>query len=551
MYRISLEMYILLTVQLIYVLLESDEAQAFQRPLTPPPTYPQPLNLYTQAMGSAKKLLIAVIAIGALALTSCSSPSKQTFPDASNDASTLNWQECNGNFQCATLEVPIDYSDTTLGQFDIAVIRYRDPGQHDRIGSLVINPGGPGVSGIEYARNAQYILSPDVLERYDIVGFDPRGIGASTPIHCLSDAEQDAVLASDPKPDNDAEYTQALSDTQGFIDKCVAKTANLAHFSTADAARDMELLRQALGDKKLNYMGISYGTYLGTLYAQEFPQNVGRFVLDGAIDLTISSDQQSLIQAIAFDQALAHFIADCAQQKNCPLPANATPAFFTDLFTKVAVNPLTITNGQSKRLITEGLVVTGTASALYDDASGWPQLRTAITQALQGDGSGFAKLADAYNGRKTDGTYSNNQNDANIIINCLDWQESRSNDAIRAAVRNFVKAAPVFGPYVAYSSITCNLLSEAIGRTQRSTDQNTVQIKKTATPILIIGTTQDPATPYAWAKGLANYIAGSRLITLKGEGHTGYGRGSACVDDAVDAYLLTGTAPTKNLICTQ
>jgi pimeloyl-ACP methyl ester carboxylesterase len=502
-------------------------------------------------MRSAKKLLIAVIAIGALALTSCSSTTTASFPDAPNDVSTLNWQNCNGNFQCATLKVPIDYSDATLGQFEIAVIRYRDPGQYDRIGSLVINPGGPGVSGIEYARSAQYILSPDVLERYDIVGFDPRGIGASTPIHCLSDAEQDVLFASDPKPDNDAEYAQALSDTQAFIDKCVAKTANLAHFSTENVARDMELLRQALGDKKLNYMGFSYGTYLGTLYAQEFPQNVGRFVLDGAIDLTISSDQQSLIQAIAFDQALAHFIADCAQEKNCPLPANATPAFFTDLFNKVAANPLIITNGESTRFITEGLVVTGTASALYDDVSGWPQLRTAITQALQGDGSGFAKLADGYNGRNSDGTYSDNQNDANIIIDCLDWQESRSNDAIRAAVRNFVKAAPVFGAYVAYSGITCNFLNQAIGNTQITTDQNTVQIRNTATPVLIIGTTQDPATPYAWAKALNNYIAGSRLITLKGEGHTGYGRGSACVDDAVDTYLINGTIPGKNLSCTQ
>ena len=502
-------------------------------------------------MRSAKKLLITAIAIGALALTSCSSPNKQTFPDAPNDVSTLNWQECNGNFQCATLEVPIDYSDATLGQFDIAVIRYRDPGQRDRIGSLVINPGGPGVSGIEYTRSAQYILSPEVLERYDIVGFDPRGIGASTPIHCLSDAEQDNVLASDPKPDNEAEYAQALIDTQSFIDKCVAKTANLAHFSTADAARDMELLRQGLGDKKLNYMGFSYGTYLGTLYAQQFPNNVGRFVLDGAIDPSISIDQQSLIQAVAFDQALANFIADCAQVKNCPLPPNATPAFFTELFNKVAAKPLTITNGESTRLVTESLVVTGTAASLYDDASGWPLLRTAIAQALQGDGSGFAKLADGYNGRNSDGTYSNNQNDANIIIDCLDWQESRSNDVIRAAAAKFAKTAPVFGPYVAYSGITCNLLNKAIGRTQITTDQNTAQIQNTATPILIIGTTQDPATPYAWAKALNNYIVGSRLITMKGEGHTGYGRGSACTDDAVDTYLLTGTIPTKNLTCTQ
>ena len=169
-------------------------------------------------MRGAKKLLIVITAL-ALLLTSCSSTAKQRFPEAPNDTSTLKWTTCHGYFQCATLKVPIDYTDASLGQFDIAVLRYRDPNQHNRIGSLVVNPGGPGVSGVEYALNAQYIVNPDVLERYDIVGFDPRGIGESTPIHCLSNAEQDALFASDPKPDNDAEYAQALLDMQNFVDK--------------------------------------------------------------------------------------------------------------------------------------------------------------------------------------------------------------------------------------------------------------------------------------------------------------------------------------------
>ena len=503
-------------------------------------------------MPSAKKALIALVALGLL-LSGCAATTtaSKPFPTTSNDTSKLAWETCNGNFQCATLKVPIDYTDASRGEFDIAVIRYRDPNQHDRIGSLVINPGGPGVSGIEYALNAEYILNPDVLERYDIVGFDPRGIGRSTPIHCLSDVEQDLLFASDPKPDNDAEYAQTLSDTQSFVDKCLAKTANLEYFSTANAAHDMELLRQGLGEAKLNYMGFSYGTYLGTLYAQQFPNKVGRFVLDGAINPAISTQEQSLVQAIAFDKALANFVTDCHKHKNCPLPKDATSSYFTDLFAKVSANPLTITNGESTRLITESLVVTGTASALYDDASGWPLLRTAIAQAQQGDGSGFAKLADGYNGRNSNGTYSDNQNDANVIIDCLDWQESRSNESIRAAAAQFAKSAPVFGPYVAFSGITCNALNQAFGHTQTTTDKNTAQIRKTATPILIIGTTQDPATPYEWAKALNNYIVGSRLITMKGEGHTGYGRGSACTDDAVDAYLITGTIPAKNLTCIQ
>ena len=385
------------------------------------------------------------------------------------------------------------------------------------------------------------------------MGFDPRGVGKSTAIECLTDSEQDALLSSDPKPDGEAEFAQAITETQSFIDECLAKTPNLSHFSTNDVARDMELLRQNLGDAKLNYIGFSYGTYLGTLYAQDFPEKVGRFVLDGAINPSISNEEQAKVQAIGFDKALTNFMVDCFQNEDCPLPADATTNFFTDLFNKVSIQPLTTTDkttGQTRR-ITEGLVVTGTAAALYDDASGWPLLRTAISQALLGDGTSFALLADGYSGRNSDGTYKDNQNDANIIINCLDWPQNRSNEAIRVASAEFAKVAPVFGPYVAFGGITCNLLNQRINRTVIISDQNTVKIEKTATPVLIIGTTQDPATPYAWAKALAAYIKGSRLITLRGEGHTGYGRGSACTDNAVDTYLTTGKIPKNNLTCTQ
>ncbi len=186
---------------------------------------------------------------------------------------------------------------------------------------------------------------------------------------------------------------------------------------------------------------------------------------------------------------------------------------------------------------------------MYDNESGWPTLRTAISQALKGDGTTFAKLADQYNGRKPDGTYFDNQNDANIIIDCLDWKDSKCIEAIRADVAKFVSAAPVFGPYVAYSGITCNLLNASLNRKQVLTDQNSAQIQRTATPVLIIGTTQDPATPYAWAKALVRYIKGSRLITFYGEGHTGYGRGLSCVDDAVDEFLIRGVNMYKALQC--
>jgi pimeloyl-ACP methyl ester carboxylesterase len=489
-----------------------------------------------------KKALFLVLI--SLLLTSCSSTAQESFPQADNDVSTLEWSNCYDTFQCATLKVPIDYSNESLGQFDIAVVRYRDPNQHDRIGSLVINPGGPGVSGVDYALNAQYVVNPDVLERYDIVGFDPRGVGSSTPISCLNDAEQEATLISDPRPDNAAEFAQALIDTQDFVDKCIARTPHIAHFSTQEAAYDMEQLRQGLGDERLNYLGFSYGSYLGTLYAQTFPQFVGRFVLDGAIDPNITIEEQTRVQAVAFDKALENFMVDCPLYKDCPLPKNATPAFFTDLFNKVSQQPLMV----GTRKITEGLVVTGTASALYDDETGWPSLRTAISQALTGDGTKYAELADTYNSRNEDGTYQNNENDANIVIECLDWRQRQSNDEIKAKAASYKKSAPVFGPYVAYGGITCNLLNQTLNRTPANNNKD-AQIKNTATPVLVIGTTQDPATPYAWAKALSKYIVGSHLLTLEAEGHTGYGRVSACIDDAVDMYLVTGKLGFQEKLC--
>ncbi len=517
---------------------------------------------------STIKLLAFYTLATAILLSGCTTGSAKGFPTASNDYSTLKWKSCHGSFQCATLKVPIDYLNPSLGQFDIAILRYRAANQQNRIGALVVNPGGPGVSGIKYALNAEYSINPKTLERYDIVGFDPRGIAESSPIHCLTAAEQDRFLASDPKPDNQAQFAQSLLDSQSFVDKCVAKTRNLAHFSTYEAAHDMELLRLGLGEKKLNYLGFSYGTYLGTLYAEQFPENVGRFVLDGAINPAISNEEQSILQAVAFDKALANFIADCPKHSDCPLPENATSAFFINFFKRVAKKPLIVQTSQlvqqtsyklakrlsdqsvdqSKREITEGLVVTGTASALYDDVSGWPLLRRAITQGLSGDGSGFAKLADSYNGRNSDGTYSDNQNDANIVIDCLDWQNKLSNDVIRADAIHFAKEAPVFGPYVAYSAITCNFLKKSI---HYPDPKNNKLVLNTATPVIIIGTTHDPATPYAWAKALSTYFIGSRLVTLQGEGHTGYARGSACIDDAVDTYLVTGAIPAQNLICKQ
>jgi pimeloyl-ACP methyl ester carboxylesterase len=304
----------------------------------------------------------------------------------------------------------------------------------------------------------------------------------------------------------------------------------------------MDLLRAALGEKKLNYLGVSYGTYLGTLYANFFPSKVGRMVLDGAISPIVNSTEQNLTQAIGFDTALDAFITDCYTRSDCVLkqPVAAARLQVISLFQNASRKPL---SSSKSRVVTESLVVLGTASALYDRATGWPQLRAAIKQSQTGDGDKFLALADEYSQRNSDGTYSNDETDAQFVIDCLDWRGPRTTAEIVSEAKVFATKAPVFGPYLAYSGLSCQFFPKlAIA--------SPVIKKISTTPIIIVGTTRDPATPYSWALDLHATILNSRLISLNGDGHTGYGHGSSCVDSAVDHYFLTGVPPAKDLTCT-
>jgi pimeloyl-ACP methyl ester carboxylesterase len=452
-------------------------------------------------------------------------------------AQEINWKSCNQDFQCATLAVPIDYSKPSTGTFEIALLKY-EARTSKKLGSLIVNPGGPGGSGVDYAFAAEYIFSPAILDRYDIVGFDPRGVSRSAPIRCLNDKELDANNNSDSKPDNEKEFKQILIDTQKYVEICKDKNKHLASYSTANAARDMDILREAVGDKQLNYMGKSYGTYLGTLYAQFFPDKVGRVVLDGAVDSTISNFQQTLTQAIGFDQAFSSFAKDCTRRKNCSLPEgkNEAIAEMRKLFSQAAKKPLRANS--SKRTLSETMMVLGTASAMYDSETGWPKLRKAIAQAQNGYGDEFLKLADEYTGRQSDGSYPNNEFDSGAVIDCLDVDEPRTVAQIKSDAEVFAEQAPLFGPYLAYGGLTCKYFEQS--------QEVTIVPTKTNIPIVVIGTTGDPATPYEWAKGLSNLLTNSRLISLTGEGHTGQGQGNACIDDQIDDFYLSGKVPATS-----
>jgi pimeloyl-ACP methyl ester carboxylesterase len=486
---------------------------------------------------------IAVVLTSILLLTSCAAAEPEPLPSLSQyQTQELKWRDCYGNYQCSSLLVPIDYADLSVGAFSLALLRYQALDQDRRIGSLVVNPGGPGSSGVDYAYSAEFIVSPEILERFDIVGFDPRGVGESAAIKCLNDAETDASFAADPKPDDEAEFALFISDARDYFAKCSENTKHLTNYSTLSSARDLEILRSALGDEQLNFLGKSYGTYLGTLYAELFPESVGRFVLDGAVDPNSNSRETVLGQAIGFESALNAFISNCFKISSCALTGDLQSARnqVIDLLANTAITPL---ESKSGREVTEGLVLLGIASALYDSESGWPVLRDAFKEATLGSGTSFLTLADQYAGRQENGKYLSNENDALQVISCLDQNELETVSTFKKGVAEFADRAPIFGPYLAYAGLACRYFPNL-----SSVEQIEVKSLKTK-PILVVGTTRDPATPYKWAQSLAKIFSAALLITLDGDGHTGYGRGSTCVDSAVDRYLLTGATPKSELFC--
>ena len=499
---------------------------------------------------------ISVIALAlVVALAGCSSTQEEAEivePEfsalAEYEQQRLSWSECYDDFDCAELRVPIDYNDLSVGTFRLSLLRAAAKDQDRRLGSIVVNPGGPGGSGVDYAYAAEFVFSPEIIERYDIVGFDPRGVAESEPIYCYTDEELNENLSADAKPDNAEELQESLDESEKFAEKCLENTDYLEHFTTIATARDMDILRAALGEATLNYVGKSYGTYLGTLYAELFPKKVCRFVLDGAVDPNISMKEQNLAQAIGFERATTAFIKECLTRTDCPFTGTVEEARATIITTlqNATTKPLTQENPRNNddRMVTESLILVGIASSLYDDVDGWPKLRQAFAESTQGFGDTFLQLADEYSGRNPDGTFRSNDFDSGAVIDCLDWRDARTTEEFTKDAQEFAAKAPIFGPYIAYAGLHCQFFPQP--KTQRVANTTTTI---TTVPIIVIGTIRDPATPYSWSVSLSKIFKGSFLISLDGDGHTGHGRGSACVDNAVDAYLLSGTVPPADLIC--
>ncbi|MEU1402740.1 alpha/beta hydrolase [Streptomyces sp. NPDC005728] len=462
----------------------------------------------------------------------------------------LHWRSCGvSGFQCATMKAPLDYAKPGAGDIRLAVARKNATGKDKPIGSLLVNPGGPGGSAIAYLQSYAGIGYPaEVRARYDMVAMDPRGVARSEPVECLGARQMDAYTQTDSTPDDRKETNELVGEYKKFAESCGTHSARLLrHVSTVEAARDMDILRAVLGDPKLNYVGASYGTFLGATYAGLFPQRTGRLVLDGAIDPSLDARNLNLGQTAGFETAFQAFAKDCVRQPDCPLGGRGTtPAQVGDhlkaFFRKLDAHP--IPGGDADhREVGESLATTGVIAAMYDEGA-WGQLREALTSAMrEKDGAGLLALSDGYYERDANGHYSNLMM-ANAAVNCLDLPPAFTGpEQLEQALPEFEKASPVFGEGLAWASLNC-----AYWPVKATGEPHRIEAKGAA-PIVVVGTTRDPATPYVWAESLARQLSSARLLTYVGDGHTAYGRGSACIDSAIDAYLLHGTPPAKGKRC--
>nr|WP_245765299.1 alpha/beta hydrolase [Nonomuraea jiangxiensis] len=419
----------------------------------------------------------------------------------------MSWSACGNGYECTTLNVPLNYTKPAGKRIKIAMIRL--PATGKRIGSIVLNFGGPGASGIDRLAADKTFMSDSIRRRFDVVSFDPRGVGRSSPVRCLDTLRMDAMLSSDRTPDDRAEVALRKLWDKEFAKACKANSGKelLAHVGTYEAARDMDVMRSALGDRGLTYLGLSYGTYLGARYADLFPTRIRAMVLDGAMDPSLTSSEESRAQTTGFGVATESFLRDCFKADDCPFGKHSVSAAekrLAALLKRADRAPLR--NTYDGRQVTEAVVRTGLNAALYSTA-GWPHLRAALTDAFKGDGTKLLLLADGYNGRLPDGTYVN-ETEAFLAINCVDHPEMRC-------------------PHWPVKGTTFARKVHAKG----------------SPPIVVVGTTRDPATPYKQARALAAQLSKGVLLTNDADGHTAYSGGASCLDRQIDRYLITAKAP--------
>lgn len=441
----------------------------------------------------------------------------------------VDWQACAEKYECASIVAPLDYANPSVQAITLALAR-KPATRTPKLGTLFINPGGPGASGREMVT---YVATKG-LEQYDVVGWDPRGTNGSTPVSCFDEAATDAYNELDSSPDDAAETQALIVGSYEFGKSCWERSGDLLnHISTIDTVRDLDLMRALVGDDKLSYLGYSYGTQIGAVYADLFPQRAGRLVLDAAVDIT---DDDTVIQAMGFDLALGNFAAWCARQ-NCSLGASkdAVLKTTTDLLDRLDSEPLPV----GDRMLTQSLAASGIAGYMYGGIPAWKVLVQDLRSALDGDGAGLLRSSDGLNDRNPDGSYGSLYYSF-PAIGCADSKDSGVLEAEQRWVED-QKKAPIYGKYFG-PGYTCALWPV----------RSAPQFKPTgsgAAAILVVGATGDPATPYQNAVTMAKQLTSGVLLTYEGEGHGTFGGKSSCIDSAVIGYLTQGTVPADGTRC--
>ena len=507
------------------------------------PSYFGAKGLASAASRGPRRGALALLVASALAtVAGCTGSTPVT---SRTGSVSLSWQSCDGQFLCARLRVPISYAQPSEGSLALAVVMLPST-SGSPIGDLVMNPGGPGASGIAFLESAGPSFPSQLRQRFNLVSFDPRGIGASDPVDCVSPAGLRQWLAVNPAPVTARQVDSVLAAVRSFVAGCEAHTSRLllANVSTQATAKDLNRLRSALGQRSLTYLGFSYGTYLGALFAQDFPSRVRAMVLDGAVDPALGTVETSIQQAAGLQVDLHDFFAWCPGNASCAaeLPGGVARAFgqLTARLRRGAVLPATPSPAIGSQPVNFAVAETGIASTLYSRLD-WPELAQALADGLHGNGTLLAQLADGYAGIGADGS-DTNIIAANIAISCLDRPSPKGVATYEALARRMAAAAPDFGAIEAWGSIVCSYWP--VPPTGRAGPVHPVGVA----PMLVVGSTRDPVTPYAWAKALAAELPGAVLLTRSGDGHTGY-FASSCIQQWADRYLISLRLPPKGTTC--
>lgn len=454
------------------------------------------------------------------------------------------WTDCGDGFLCADVHAPLDWEDTEGETIRLHMVKQQAK-SGTPIGTLFVNPGGPGASGADYVRNAIDAAVGAPLQReFDVIGWDPRGVGSSSAVRCLDAAGMDdylfGVSSSSAERGSDEWIEEAVASSREFGAACSENTGELlAHVDTVSTVRDLDMLREIVGDPQLNYLGYSYGTHIGARYADMFPERAGRLVLDGVLDPTASESDVVREQTRGFELALRSYAAACLSAKECPLTGSVDDAMgqIGALLDSVDETELT---GSDGRTLTTSTMLTAIVTPLYAE-SNWGYLNALFETIADGDADVAFALADSYYSRM-DGKYLDNSTEAFQAINCLDYPNSVDPDRMRREAAELERVAPTIGRFQGFGDVSC------AGWPYKGVDERAPVRAAGAAPILVVGTTGDPATPYRWAESLAEQLESGVLLRFEGEGHTAYGQ-NECVNEVVESYLLRGEVPEAGVTC--